>query len=162
MSLKRVFIAALLATQCIVASAAHADKASEIEAVVEQGFRAFDLNGDGTIRPNEAVAQGTQIFLAMDANSDGVVSVEEFQKFSMGFGPLAEKFAAKAKYDATRAAIFKRWAAGKARMTKAEMIAGMRNEFARAASKQNAVLTRIDMADFKKVRFITEMSDSLK
>ena len=162
MAWNKLIAVALGVVMLAVAPVAHADKQGDIDAVVEQGFRAFDANGDSFIRPSEAVAQGTMIFLSMDSNNDNAISADEFKKFSMGFGPLAEKYGTTAKYEAARTVIFNRWSGGRSRLTKGEMIQGMRNEFAKAASKVNATSTRVDLADFKKVRFITEMADAVK
>ncbi len=126
------------------------------------GFRSFDLNGDGFVRPNEGVAYLTMIFRAMDANSDDVVTLDEFKKFSLGFLAQAEKNGKVEQYQKVRDAIFKRWANGSDSLTVSKMTAAVRREFAKVGGEKPGPNLRLDLEQFRRVQFIQEMAASVK
>jgi Ca2+-binding EF-hand superfamily protein len=49
-------------------------------------FSLMDSDGDGSLSLNEFNAAHERIFKAMDANKDGVVTLEEMQQFMRGPG----------------------------------------------------------------------------
>jgi len=51
-----------------------------------QRMSAIDANGDGMISDDEAAAQVEAVFLAMDADEDGELTLEEFMAVRMGPG----------------------------------------------------------------------------
>jgi hypothetical protein len=139
---------------------AHAQNASENPDVI--GFRSFDLNGDGFVRPNEAVAYLTLIFRSMDANSDDSVSLDEFKKFSLGFLALAEKNGKVSQYEKARGVIYKRWIGRKDALTVSSMTAAVRQEFAKIGGEKPGPNLRLDIEQFRRVQFIKEMAESVQ
>ena len=54
-------------------------------------FILMDTDGDGTVSLQEFQAAHERIFKAMDADKDGTVSLEEFQAFMHGTGQPAQR-----------------------------------------------------------------------
>jgi EF hand len=153
----KLFFAAMISASALPVQA---QTASDDPAAI--GFRSFDLNGDGFIRPNEADAYLTLIFRAMDSNSDNLVSNDEFKKFSLGFLALAEKNGKVAQYEKARDVIYKRWLGRKDTMTVTSMTTAVRQEFAKIGGEKPGIDLRLNLEQFRRVQFVREMAESVK
>jgi hypothetical protein len=117
------------------------------------GFKLFDKDEDGKVTPAELLEGSKEVFAALDRDQNGFASTEEFQVFSMGFQPLADRLSRQEEYNQARDVIFTRWDMdANQELTVAEVAAAIMAE-AFTASEGS-----IDQAAYGKSQFIAEMS----
>jgi EF hand len=155
----RVFLTGLIGGSMLFAATAMAADVSDtdIAGAEATGFKVFDINADGKISAAEIAASATQVFTALDADSTGTASAEEFQTFNLGFAPLAETAGRGEQYKAAREAIFARWDMnGDKQLAQSEMVASMLLEGMAAAN------AGMDQVTFGSSQFMSEMKAALK
>lgn len=155
----RIFLTGLIGSSILLAVSAIAASVSEADIATAEttSFKVFDTNADGKISAAEIAAGAAQVFAALDADSSGTASPEEFQTFNLGFAPLAETAGQGDKYKAARDAIFTRWDMnGDKQLAQSEVVASMLLEGMAAAN------AGIDQATFGNSQFMTEMKATLK
>lgn len=127
--------------------------ADAINGVQTAGFKVFDKDADGKATPAELVEGSKEVFLALDRDQNGLATLDEFQVFSMGFQPLADRLSRLDEYNKARDAIFTRWDmdANQA-LTVSEVTAAIMAEAFTAGEAS------IDQAGYGKSQFIADMS----
>ena len=154
----------LLASAVGIATPARADKVSEqVDRVLQVVFLSMDTSEDGVVRPRESDRMIRLTFGAMDVNQDQRITPDEFKSFDLGLGYLAQVRDKLAGFNAAKAGTFQRWATGNpGHLTLQEYTVGIKNDLIGAANKNDAEDSQLSIEDFKKVRFIREMSDAIQ
>jgi EF hand len=117
------------------------------------GFKIFDKDEDGKATPAEILEGSKEVFAALDQDQSGFANAEEFQAFSMGFQPLADRLSRQAEYREARNAIFTRWDMdANQELSVSEVAAAILTEAFTAGEAS------IDQAGYGKSQFIAEMS----
>jgi EF hand len=120
-------------------------------------FAVFDANGDGKAEAFEIAAGAKEVFAALDTDAGGIVTPDEFQAFSMGLQPLADRILRRDEYAQARAAIFARWDANAdQQLIQPEVTAALLEEA--LASLESG----LDQPGFAKLRFMAEMEAVLR
>ena len=121
------------------------------------GFAVFDTSGDGKADASEIVAGSKEVFTALDTDADGNVTPDEFQTFSMGLQPLADRILRRDEYAQVRTAIFTRWDANAdQQLIQPELTAALFEE------AFTALEAGLDQPGFSKLRFMAEMEAVLR
>jgi hypothetical protein len=127
--------------------------ADAINGAQTAGFKIFDKDEDGKATPAEILEGSKEVFAALDQDQSGSANAEEFQAFSMGFQPLADRLSRQAEYREARNAIFTRWDMdANQELTVSEVAAAILTEAFTAGEAS------IDQAGYGKSQFIAEMS----
>jgi EF hand len=151
--MKPLALAVLLAS---LSFSAYADEQAMAEARANS-FKVFDADGDGKASAAELVAGAKSVFDAMDADSSGSGSLEEFQAVSLGYQTLAEKDGKTDAYKAARAEIFARFDAdGDKQLSEAEVVSGVLEDYFTAAGAS------VTLENYGSSMFISKMEKSLK
>lgn len=137
--MRKLLIAALLATPAFFALDAMAEKGGDRSSKGEAKFAEMDINGDGFITLDEVEIRATERFTEVDQNGDGQISPDE------------AKAGAKARHDARRAEAGDRPSKGKRshqgqRPSKGDM-------FARTDLDGDGVITVEEITIFTETRF---------
>jgi hypothetical protein len=141
----------------VVVALAQSRLDGEIERVRGESFLVFDIDSGGKADIKEALAGAKAIFTALDADGSGSAGLDEFEAFSMGYGPLAESNTQKTAYNTARGTIFTRWdTSADQQLSEAEVTTAVLVELLTAA---NVGLT---IENYGAAAFIAEMEASLK
>ena len=147
----------------VLAAGLLADVASSqvmnIEEVTRLVFAEADVDGDGTIGPDEVVAFDARMFMTADANTDGFLNEEEFVITDMGGAALARQEGKLDAYEAMKRGLMRELdRSGDGRVSRPEFLAGVFEQFRRADRDQNA---RIDQAEFPQFTIVSDGLDQL-
>jgi hypothetical protein len=146
-------LAALLTLSLSFPAVAQSLMEDAINGVQTAGFKIFDKDEDGKATPLELLEGSREIFAALDRDQNGAVNMEEFQVFSMGFQPLADRLSRQEEYEKAREIIFTRWDMdANQELTVSEVAVAIMTEAFIAGEAS------IDQAGYGKSQFIAEMS----
>jgi EF hand len=96
-------IAALLGASCPVLSMTGTPAAAQdVSTIDARIFTSTDLTGDGTISRRESVIYTDLVFVSMDANSDGELTMEEYAGWDPGYFLLAQEQGRESQFDAAK------------------------------------------------------------
>ncbi len=103
---------------------------SEGERLASLAFKSVDENSDGFISMEEYQAFGALVFVSMDANDDGVLTFEEFGSWGFGMQNIAEDSKRVQAYETARKVVFDLWDRSfDWRLTRAEQRRGLASDF---------------------------------
>jgi EF hand len=149
-ALSALFVLGLSASSAAIAQSLMEDA---INGAQTAGFKIFDKDEDGKATPAELLEGSKEVFTALDRDQNGFASSEEFQVFSMGFQPLADRLSRQDEYNKARDIIFVRWDMdANQELTVSEVAAAILTEAFTAGEAS------IDQAGYGKSQFIAEMS----
>ena len=147
--MKHRTIAAALALPIVLSvGPAHAQVAAPDE-ITRNVFAEQDADGNGEIDPSEVVAFDERMFATADANTDGLLSEEEFVVTDMGGAAYARERDQLAEYEDTKRALFASLdRSGDGALSRAELLAGIFESFRAADADENARISDSEFADF--------------
>ena len=103
---------------------------SEGERLATLAFKSVDENSDGFISMEEYQAFGLLVFVSMDANDDGELTFEEFGSWDFGMVNIAEDTGRVQAYETARRIVFDLWDRSfDWRLTRAENRRGHASDF---------------------------------
>lgn len=148
---------------CLVLPPAHSRAQSDAEHVLEAIFFGFDDNRDGVITLDEANHYIEKTFKEMDPKGSGKITREAFRNFSFGLADVAAEQGASAKYEKAKDDVFRRWDRKHAgELTQEEYRQGVLGDASAAIGhKRRDSEIRIDLATFKRARFVKTLMGSL-
>ncbi len=140
--MKRMIIALSLAATLTAPTATLADE-SEGRRLAELAFASVDSADRGFIDMGEFSNFGGDVFISMDADENGKLSLDEFMGWDYGMLPLAEERGRVAAYETALRVIFAFWDRNRdGEISKTEHRKSMNSDFQRADADNDAVLTK--------------------
>lgn len=106
-----------------------------------QRMTAIDANSDGAISDDEAAAQVESVFLAMDTDEDGELTLEEFMAVRMGPGEGRNAERQKAMQERKKARFTEMDTDKSGKVSKAEFIAAGKARFQAADTDKDGKVT---------------------
>ncbi len=115
---------------------------SEGRRLAALAFSAIDLSDRGYIDQGEYSNFGDDVFISMDANDNGKLSLAEFLSWDYGMRPLAEEVGREAAYETALRVVFAFWDRnGDSQISKTEHRLSLDVDFRRADGNHDATLT---------------------
>ncbi len=107
--LKSLTIASLAMLLVSPAALAESHQASPGKALAAIVYDSIDKNPDGFVDMNAFTSFGREIFVSMDFNDDGNITLDEFQDWDFGFNFIAEDIEQKRGYETAQKILFAFW-----------------------------------------------------
>lgn len=156
-------LALLVPLLCSTGPVRAADLNVQVRQVLVLVAGSIGTDADGMVRPRDADEMIRNTFNAIDVNSDGRVTPDEFQAFSMGFEYLAQVREKLPQFRAAKDAIFRRWDANKTGyLTIQDYRAGVQGDLARAAGKGGTSDLKLSLDEMRNADFIRELAAALQ
>lgn len=116
---------------------------SEGRRLAELAFAGIDTADRGYIDQGEFSNFGTDVFISMDADEDGVLSLGEFMSWDYGMLPIAREAGREDAYDTALRVVFAFWDRdGDGVISRTEHRQSLMADFQRADTDNDALMTR--------------------
>lgn len=142
MSATRTILASILAATITAGAPAFAQEAGEGRRLAELAFSSLDTAGRGYIDQGEFSNFGGDVFVSMDFDENGSLSLSEFLSWDYGMEPLARKAGRLQAYETALRVVFAFWDRdGDGAISRTEHRQSLSVDFQRADTDNDAVLT---------------------